>query len=214
MSETSLRRTLQKVAEEASTGFERGSALTTSACSQGLGYYWGEASSLEQWPSKIKTHWNYCQTWKSNRDMQCFCVVFSLFYSSGQKRDFIRNLVRSNWNLKIQVTPYDQEHLLSSQAEQGRGKSRHSRPEKWISSKCGAATLSWKRRQNRISNFCFAWLLSWSLFLIKESAVFMHVHKIMQSIFQLNTWKKVREGKKVKSVSNYSNCKKRTLHKT
>lgn len=71
---------------------------------------------------------------------------FGVFFPSsavlGRRENiiFIRNPDRSNWNLRIHITPYDQEHLLSSQAQQGRGKNHHSRSEKWISSKCGAAS--------------------------------------------------------------------------
>lgn len=106
-----------------------------------------------------------------------FCVVsiFSPPSTALGRREtiFIRNPARSNWNLRIQITPYDQEHLLSSQAQQGRGKSHHSRSEKWISSKCGVAStlVGTETEQDQQILFClFAFLLA---FLLKESAVFM-----------------------------------------
>lgn len=73
------------------------------------------------------------------------------------------------------MTPYDQEHLLSSQAQQGRGKSRHSRSEKWISSKCGAASTLVETETEQDQQLLFCLVAFLVAFLIKESAVFMCV---------------------------------------
>lgn len=120
---------------------------------------------------------------KLERQTEPICITpallgFGFFISSsialGRRENifFIRNPARSNWNLRIHITPYDQEHLLSSQAQQGRGKN-HSRFEKRISSKCWRSEYSsGNGSRAELANivFWFAFLLA---FLIKESAVFV-----------------------------------------
>lgn len=126
---------------------------------------------------------------------------------------FTGNPTRSNWNVRIRITPYNQEHLLSSQAQQGQARviTQELKDESTVS--VAQQVLWWEQGQNRINQLWFACLLSCLLYYPKDLQPSSARVWVCTQNYTKHVLAPENMSNKAKWVPRYSHCKKLTSQK-